>query len=214
MPSSRPAQLLLVRHGETTWNGAGRIQGQRDSPLTARGVAQARAVGARLARERIGALYSSDLGRAQETAREIAAATALPVRTEDHLRERSFGVLEGKTWDEIAREHPIDARLLCEDPFRPAPGGESLVQFRDRVEEALRRIAAEATAERVGIVTHGGVLGVLYRTAMGIPLDTPRTYTTPNGGVNQVRYVDGRWVIDRWADVEHLDAEETLEDVG
>jgi 2,3-bisphosphoglycerate-dependent phosphoglycerate mutase len=49
---------------------------------------------------------------------------------------------------------------------------------------------------------------------MGIPLDTPRTYTTPNGGVNQVRHVDGRWVIDRWADVEHLDAEETLEDAG
>jgi 2,3-bisphosphoglycerate-dependent phosphoglycerate mutase len=214
MRSSRPAQLLLVRHGETTWNGAGRIQAHRDSPLTARGVAQARAAGARLARERIGALYSSDLGRAQETAREIAAATALPVRTDVLLRERSFGVLEGQTWDEIARDHPIDARLLREDPFRPAPGGESLVQFRDRVAEALRRIAAAATAERVGIVTHGGVLGVLYRTAMGIPLDTPRTYTTPNGGLYQLRHVDGRWVIDRWADVEHLDALKTLEDAG
>ena len=213
MPSPRPAQLLVVRHGETTWNGAGRIQGHLDSPLTPRGVAQARAAGARLARERIGALYSSDLGRAQETAREIAAVTALPVRIDVHLRERSFGVLEGKTWDEIATEHPIDARLLREDPFRPAPRGESLAQFRDRVTEALRRIAEEASAERVGIVTHGGVLGVLYRTAMGLALDTPRTYTTPNGGVNHLRFVEGRWVIDRWADVEHL-ADEALDDSG
>ena len=69
---------------------------------------------------------------------------------------------------------------------------------------ALRNITQEAAAERVGIVTHGGVLGVLYRTAMGIPLDTPRTYTTPNAAVNHLRYVDGSWVIDRWADVDHL----------
>lgn len=213
MPSSRTVRVFLVRHGETTWNGAGRIQGFLDSPLTARGLAQARAVAARLAAEGIGALYSSDLGRARQTAREVAAATGLPVECDERLRERSFGALEGKTWDEIAKEHPIDARLLREDPFRPAPGGESLAGFRDRVAGALRRIATAAGAAPIAIVTHGGVLGIAYREAAGIPLEAPRTYETPNGAVNHLEYAGGRWSIVRWADVDHLPAS-ALDDVA
>jgi probable phosphoglycerate mutase len=212
MPS-RPVQLLVLRHGETTWNGAGRIQGFQDSPLTDRGLAQARAAGARLAAERPGALYCSDLGRALQTAREIAAATSLPLRPDAGLRERSFGVLEGKTWDEISRDHPVDARLLREDPFVPAPGGESLAQFRERVTGALRRIAAEAGTDRIAVVTHGGVLGVLYREACDIPLGAPRTYTTPNCALNHLEYAGGRWSIRRWAEVDHL-AADALDDVA
>jgi probable phosphoglycerate mutase len=213
MPPSRPVQLFVVRHGETTWNGAGRIQGSLDSPLTARGLAQARAAGARLAREQAGALYSSDLGRARSTARELAAATGLPIREDAGLRERSFGALEGRTWEEIALDHPIDARLLREDPHHPPPGGESFAGFRDRVLAAFRRIAAEAAAGRIAVVTHGGVLGVLYREAAGLPLDAPRTYTTPNGALNLLALDGDRWSIVRWADVEHLPAE-TLDDVA
>ena len=163
--ASPTTQLILVRHGETAWNGLGRIQGSLDSPLTRRGLAQARSVGARLARERIAALWASDLGRAQETAREVSAATALEIRTDAALRERFFGRLEGKTWDEIARDHPIDARLLKEDVHRPAPGGESLAQFRDRVTGALRRIAEAGGPGPVAVVTHGGVVGTSRRTA-------------------------------------------------
>ena len=212
MPN-RPVQLLLVRHGETTWNREGRIQGHLDSPLTERGLAQAQAAAARLARERIDALYSSDLGRAQETARHVAAATSLELRLDGGLRERSFGILEGKTWDEIARDHPDDARLLAEDPSHAMPGGESLVQFRDRVTDALRRLAREVGAGTIAVVTHGGVLGVLYRVAMGIPLDAPRTYETLNAGVNHFRFVDDRWSIVRWGDADHLEIDESLDDV-
>jgi probable phosphoglycerate mutase len=214
MPTRRPVQLIVVRHWETAWNGLGRIQGSLDSPLTARGHAQARAVAARLARERPAALHCSDLGRAQQTAREIASATALPIRTDAALRERAFGLLEGKTWDEIAEAHPIDARLLREDPHRPAPGGESLAQFRDRVTAALARIAASAETGPVAVVTHGGVLGILYREAMGIPLEAPRTYTTPNCALNRLSLDGGRWSIVRWGDVDHLEEEGALDDVG
>ena len=211
--SDRTVQLLLVRHGETTWNREGRIQGHLDSPLTERGLAQAQAAAARLARERLDALYSSDLGRAQETARQVAAATSLRVRLDGGLRERSFGILEGKTWDEIARDHPDDARLLAEDPSHAMPGGESLVQFRVRVTDALRRLAREVGAGTIAVVTHGGVLGVLYRVAMGIPLDAPRTYETLNAGVNHFRFVDDRWSIVRWGDADHLEIDESLDDV-
>jgi probable phosphoglycerate mutase len=197
--------LFIVRHGETEWNREGRIQGHRDSPLTERGLAQARAAAARLARERLDALYSSDLGRARETAREVVATTRLPVRLDAGLRERAFGVLEGKTWQEISREHPVDARLLAEDPSHPVPRGESLVQFRDRALGALRRIAVEAGGARVAVVTHGGVLSVLYRDALRIPLGAPRGWATMNAAVNHFAWEAERWRLVRWGDAEHLD---------
>jgi probable phosphoglycerate mutase len=205
--------LLIVRHGETAWNRAGRIQGHRDSPLTERGLAQARATAARLARERVDALYSSDLGRAQQTAREVAARTALPIRTDAGLRERAFGILEGKTWEEIARDHPDDARRITTDTSHAMAGGESLAAFRERVIGTFRRIAQEAGAGRIAVVTHGGVLGVLFREATGMPLDAPRTYTTLNAGVNHFRWADDRWSIVRWGDAEHLEGEAGLDDV-
>ena len=209
---NRGVELFIVRHGETEWNREGRIQGHRDSPLTARGLAQARAAAERLASERLEALYSSDLGRARRTASEIGALTALPVVLEPALRERSFGVHEGKTWDEIAREDPVRATLLKEDPAHPVPAGESLLQFRDRVVAALCRIAADARCARVAVVTHGGVLSVLYREAMGIPLEAPRTWTMLNAVVNHFRYSDDRWSVVRWGDAGHLGGGESLDD--
>lgn len=207
-----PVQLLVVRHGETTWNVEGRIQGHRDSPLTARGLEQARAAAARLAREGVEALYCSDLGRARQTADEVAAATALPVRLDEGLRERAFGIVEGRIWEEFRAEEPEQARRLLEDPAHAVPGGESLARFRDRVTEALRRISAEAGAARIAIVTHGGVLGVLYREAMGLPLDAPRTWETPNAGVNHFRREGTRWSVVRWGDAGHLaDARDDVE---
>src|SRR4030088_1814309 len=72
-----PSRLLLVRHGESTWNAARRIQGQLDPPLTERGAAQARALSERLTGRRLAALYSSDLARTWETAEPIAAAVGM-----------------------------------------------------------------------------------------------------------------------------------------
>jgi 2,3-bisphosphoglycerate-dependent phosphoglycerate mutase len=204
--------FLVVRHGETAWNREGRIQGQGDSPLSERGVKQARAVAERLARERLVAIYSSNLGRARETARHVAAATGLAVRFDAGLRERGFGILEGSTWDEIGRDHPEAARSLREDPAYVIPRGESLEGFRDRVLVALDRIARGAPTGPVAVVTHGGVLGVLYREAMAIPLGAPRTYTTENAGINHFHYESGRWRVVSWADADHLDGTGSLDD--
>ena len=204
--------LFIVRHGETEWNREGRIQGHRDSPLTARGVEQARAAALRLASERPDALYSSDLGRARQTAKEVALITGLPVVYDAGLRERAFGVHEGKTWDEIATQHPVDALLLKEDPEHQVPAGESLARFRDRAIEALRRIARDPRMARVAVVTHGGVLSVLHREAMGIPLGAPRTWATMNAVVNHFRYVEDRWAVVRWGDADHLPRGESLDD--
>jgi probable phosphoglycerate mutase len=206
-------ELIVVRHGETTWNREGRIQGQGDSPLSERGLAQAQAVAARLSRERVDALYSSDLGRARETARHLAASTGLEVRLEPGLRERAFGILEGKTWNEVGRDNPQSPMKMVEDPAYLVPGGESMVEFRDRVRAALGRIALDTIGKTIAIVTHGGVLGLLYREAMAQSLAEPRGYTTLNAVLNHFRYQAGRLTLVRWGDAEHLGEEESLDDV-
>src|SRR6202011_4991037 len=99
MPGT-PVRLLLVRHGETEFNVSGRWQGQGNSPLTERGLAQARELGRALAPESIAAVYSSDLGRAVQTAQEVAVLHGLEVQVDPHLREFDVGGWTGKSGDE------------------------------------------------------------------------------------------------------------------
>jgi probable phosphoglycerate mutase len=203
------ACVILIRHGETEWNRAGRIQGYHaDSPLTATGREQARALAERLAREGIDALFSSDAGRTRETAEPIGTATRLPVIYEKALRERNYGVFEGRSFTEIEVEFPIEfEKLRTRNPHYAPPSGESAAQFRDRVITVLEIVAARAEGRCVAVVTHGGVLGVLYRQAMNLPLEAKRSYSLANAGLNHFRFVDGRWRLDAWGDVAHLPAE-------
>ncbi len=203
------ARVLLIRHGETQWNREGRVQGYHaDSPLTEAGRGQARALAARLARERVDALYASDTGRATETASPIGAATGLRIIHDAALRERNYGAFEGRTFAEVERDFPEEYETFrTRDPHYAPPGGESAAQFRDRVMAALERIAAEAAGKRVAVVTHGGVLGIAYRHAMDLPLEARHGYSLANASLNHFRCVDRRWLLEAWGDVAHLPAE-------
>ena len=119
-----------------------------------------------------------------------------------------YGAFEGRTFVEVGRDFPAEyERFRTRDPHYAPPGGESAAQFRDRVMGALERIAAEAAGKRVAVVTHGGVLGIAYRHAMGIPLEARSGHSLANASLNHVRRVDGRWLIEAWGDVAHLPAE-------
>jgi probable phosphoglycerate mutase len=198
--------FLLVRHGETLWNRAGRLQGWQDSPLSDAGRAQADALAARLALERIDLLVASDLGRARETAAPIATRLGLDMELDAGLRERCYGDLEGLTWPEIERGYPeAYARLLARDPDYVVPGGESGAQFHRRVVAAIERLAqARPAGAAISVVTHGGVLGIVYRHSMAIPLEMPRTFGIPNAGVNRVRIAGDRWSVEAWGETTHL----------
>jgi probable phosphoglycerate mutase len=202
-------RILLIRHGETEWNREGRVQGYHaDSPLTETGREQVRALAERLAREGIDALHSSDAGRTRDTADPIGMATRLPVVHDKALRERNYGVFEGRTFAEVEREFPAEyERFRTRDSGYVPPGGESATQFRDRVMAALERIAAEASGTRVAVVTHGGVLGIAYRNAMAVALDARRGYSLANASLNHFRFAAGCWRLDAWGDVAHLPAE-------
>lgn len=206
--------LVLVRHGETMWNRAGRVQGTTDSPLSPLGRAQAQAVGAAIAAG-VEVLVSSDLGRAHDTARAIAAAEGtLAIQLDQRLRERCYGVLEGHTWVEVEQKFPESwLRMTARDPDYAPPDGESARAFRDRVMDALHDIARLHQGRRVAIVTHGGVIGVLYRHVMNIPLDSRREYALLNASINRFRRVTDRWFLDVWGDVSHLEGIEGADEI-
>ena len=202
------ARVVLIRHGETEWNREGRIQGYHaDSPLTASGHAQAHLLAERLASEAFDALHSSDAGRTRQTATPICAATGLEVVYDATLRERNYGLFEGRTYREVEREYPeAFQKFRTRDPYYVPPNGESAVQFRDRVVAALERIA-EGAAGGVAVITHGGVLGMMYRHVTGTPLDSKRSYSLHNASINRFLYSDKRWSIEIWGDIAHLPAD-------
>lgn len=202
-------ELILIRHGETDWNRELRFQGHIDVPLNDMGHEQARRLGLRLADEPVQQLISSDLMRAQQTAAPAARQLELEIVTTVSLREQNFGVVEGMRADEIQALHPRaweDWLKFRED--HAMPEGESARQFHARVIEALGRIATAHVGQKLLVVTHGGVLDMVWRTARGLGLNGPRQSDIPNAGFNRIRIADATQpelieIVD-WADTRHL----------
>jgi 2,3-bisphosphoglycerate-dependent phosphoglycerate mutase len=207
-------RIIAVRHGETAWNVAARIQGQLDIGLNDTGRWQAKRVSEALAAEEISAVYSSDLGRAHETAQSIAEAAGIPVVPEEGLRERSFGMFEGKTFDEIHQTWPDHAHNWRKriPEWQPPEGGESLLQLRERVTRTIQALAARHPGELIVVVAHGGVLDTLYRVATGQDVNSPRTWELPNGAINRLLWTPEGFTLVGWSDTQHLDHEEAADD--
>lgn len=202
-------RIIAVRHGETAWNVDARIQGQMDIGLNDKGRNQARRVGKALAGEAISAVYSSDLGRAHQTAQAIADVAGIAVVPHTGLRERGFGMFEGKTFDEIHAtwpDHASDWRKRTPD-WEPPQGGESLLQLRARVTGTVETLAARHPGQQIVMVAHGGVLDALYRVATGQEVNSPRTWQLPNGAINRLLWTPEGFTLICWSDTQHLDHE-------
>jgi len=201
-------RVIVVRHGETAWNIEKRWQGHLDSPLTPKGMSQARGLSRRLIDQRFNALYSSDLGRACRTAEIISAATGHGAVLDARLRERNLGVFQGLTSEEIRAHHPeAYERYRARDPDHVPPGGESLRHQVERNLFCFEELAQKHFGEAIAAVTHGGVLSGLFRHVLSIPLDAPRRFEFPNGSLNVFTYGDGYWTLQTWGDISHLDGE-------
>jgi probable phosphoglycerate mutase len=206
MTELRMTELILIRHGQTELNRGPFFQGQIDVPLNATGLAQAERLGERLAGEPIDAMACSDLLRTRQTAAPAASRLALAPLHESALREQRFGLFEGRSFDDVAERWPdaFTAWLQHDPEFALPGGGESVVRFHGRVLDALRAIAGRHPGRRIAVITHGGVLDMVWRTARGLPLSGPRTCPIPNAGLNRVA-IDGDAVrIIDWADDAHV----------
>jgi 2,3-bisphosphoglycerate-dependent phosphoglycerate mutase len=206
-------RFIVIRHGETEWNVAARIQGQGDSALTAAGVAQARALARRLATQEFDILVASDLGRALDTARHVGVACGHAVRLDARFRERNFGAGEGMTYEEIDRAYPdAFSRVREVDPDYVIPGGESRRQLHERVRAGFEALAAEHPGKTIVVVTHGGVLATFYRHVNGIELRTPHRIPITNASCNLLAFDGERWTIETWSDTAHLEGAEPFEE--
>jgi probable phosphoglycerate mutase len=205
--------LTLVRHGETEWNAAGRIQGHLDIPLSDTGLTQAAALGRRLGGEAFDAILSSDLERALQTARPIVRHSGQTILSDPRLRERHLGVLQGLTGEEAAIRQPhawgaFKARI----PEAALEGGETFGEFSRRVVGLIEELLRTHTGSGLLLVTHGGVLDAAYRHATGMPLNAPRDFPIFNASVNVLRHRDNLWTVESWGDVSHLPRELAMDD--
>ncbi|MBK8317867.1 MAG: histidine phosphatase family protein [Betaproteobacteria bacterium] len=207
IPTNAVTRLCLVRHGETEWNAARRIQGQIDIGLNETGLRQAEAAGRWLKTAGIMALYSSDLKRARTTAEAIGRALGLVPVLVPEMRERRYGTFEGLTYDEAKAKYPEGyAAFEGRNADYSFENGESLHAMFERVTSRLKEIAAAHAGQNVVVVLHGGVLDIINRFARGNSLEAPRDFLIPNAGLNWIAAVDGKWHIETWGETAHLEA--------
>jgi probable phosphoglycerate mutase len=203
-----PTRIVAIRHGETDWNVGTRIQGQLDIALNDTGRWQALRLARALGEEQFGAIYSSDLARAWETARALSSVTGVPDTAETGLRERCFGVFQGLTFAEIEQHWPEQAlRWRKRDPEFGPEGGERLLDFYERCTAAVACLAKKHEGQSIAIVAHGGVMDCLYRAAARVDLRAARTWQLGNASINRLLHTPAGFTLVGWADNFHLEAD-------
>lgn len=198
-------RVCFIRHGETDWNVEKRIQGHTDISLNETGRAQALAMAFNAAHQRFQAIYSSDLKRAHETAQLLAQREDQEVRLLPQFRERHYGLFQGITADEGAVRHPqAYAHYVARDLDYDFETGEPLRLFADRVADGIDWLVRHHSGQTIAVVSHSGVLDVIYRRATGRPLHTPRDFVIPNCALNWFHFDGQGWHLEAWADRHYL----------
>ncbi|URQ61436.1 2,3-diphosphoglycerate-dependent phosphoglycerate mutase GpmB [Pantoea alhagi] len=204
-------QVYLVRHGETVWNAARRIQGQSDSALTEKGERQARQVGERVKSLGITHVISSDLGRTRRTAEIIADICGCSVTLDARLRELNMGVLEQRPIDTLSAEEEGWRRTLVNGTENGRiPEGESMTELAERMHQALNACLELPAGSRPLLVSHGMALGVLVSTLLGLPAHAERRLRLRNCSLSRVDHQQSAWLASGWVvetagDISHLD---------
>jgi len=197
-------RILLIRHGQTDWNLEERWQGSVDVPLNAEGIAQARAVAARLRKEKVTAVYCSDLTRAKMTADVIAAGHGLTAHLDPRWRELHLGVLQGLTYHEISARYPDELEKMRVDYMGYVmPQGESRLSMQKRSYESLMEIVEREPEHSLSvIVSHGGTIRVLLLRLF--PAEAVEKRSISNTSVTTIETDGHTWRLIKFADTSHL----------
>lgn len=167
-------RLVLLRHGQTEYNAAGRMQGHLDTDLTDLGRRQADLAARELATLRPHRIVTSDLRRAHDTARALGTHAEVPVETDPRLRETHLGDWQGLSHTDIDASSPgIREAWRSDSEFRP-PGGESRLDVAARARPLVEELLSDAawTADPVVLVAHGGTIAALTASLLGLPVDS------------------------------------------
>ena len=205
--------MYAVRHGETVWNRAGKMQGWHDSPLTELGISQAKATAQGMEGRGVEQIYVSDLKRAIDTANIIAEVIQVDVKIDKRLRERNMGEMEGLTHRMYGELYPEKLeQYLKDDPSWAIPGGESLIDRCERCVSAANDICSRHKGQTILIVGHGGVLSSFIQHTVGLDLSQPRCYSLFNACISRFTIDNHKWVLDTWGDISHMKHLEVMDD--
>lgn len=188
-------RVILIRHGLTEWNNAGRYQGQSNTDLSKEGYNQAKLLAENFPVENVDCIYSSDLKRAFATAEAIARKFEFKVITDRAFRELDFGDWEGLTYEEINKVWPEEISNFFGAPENLSiPNGETFTQLAERSINRLKEIIAENIGKTVVVVAHGAVIRSMLATLMHIPLRYLWSLRQDNTAVNVLRF-DGDYIM-------------------
>jgi len=201
-------KLILVRHSESTWNRLKKVQGARNPRLSEKGKKQAQLLAQRFKEMRFDAVYSSHLSRAYETA-EILTNSNICIL--EDLQEIKLGVWEGKTINQVNKEYKELSRQWYQEPLGvKIPGGETILEFRERIVQAFDRIKAQHQNQEVLVVTHGGVITVYLAHLLEMNLNKVWSITVKNSSITLLNFYKNIPYVLLFNDTCHLDFDEDL----
>lgn len=200
-------KLFIVRHGETMWNLEGRTQGHGNSELTDLGKRQARALGKKLRKKGINLIYSSDLKRANDTAKIIGHTLGIEeVHVDEGLKEMCFGEWEGKTIDHIKENYEEVYKLWRSNPDKALlPGGEKLEDVQERLMDSLKNINESHEDKNILIVSHGISVKIILLTLLNSSLANLYGIRQDNTALNIVEMRSYGPVVCSMNDISHLE---------
>jgi len=198
--------ILLVRHGESVWNKEQRIQGRKDPGLSEKGRRQAKALGRRLKKEKVGIIYTSGLKRCVQTARAIAKETGAGVKVSPGIEEIILGDWQGRTVEEVKKIYPKIYKAWLKAPSRAnIPGWEGIARFTKRVDNTFKSILSGNPASCICVVTHLGVITAYLSRALDADFDLLfKSMRVDNCGISKISNEDGRSIIQFINDTRHL----------
>lgn len=199
-------RIILVRHGQTEWNRIERFRGRADVPLNRTGMAQARAVGDRLARQLPAAVYSSPLSRAVVTAEQIARPHGLIAQPHGGLIDIDYGLWQGLTPRQVGERWPqeLDAWYNAPQTVR-IPGGETLQVVRERGMSTVRTLAREHPDSSIVLVAHTVMNRLILLGVLGLGNERFWNLGQEPCAINRFTVRDGEFTVVSLNDTSHLE---------
>jgi alpha-ribazole phosphatase/probable phosphoglycerate mutase len=189
-------KVLLIRHGETEGAESRRYKGHIDVPLSRNGIEEMKRLADFINSYALSAVYCSDLNRARKSAEIIADPYGITPVTVRDLRERSFGIWEGMSFDEIQEKYPQEFNAWAGNPLKFKPmQGESTIEVESRALHIFNEILEKHCGESIAIVSHGGINRVILCHVLGIPLENIFRIEQDFGALNIIEFHDSNPVV-------------------
>ncbi len=203
--------FYIVRHGQTNWNILGKTQGHGNSDLTESGESQARELADSMINYPIDRIYSSDLGRAVQTAQIIGEKINIEVKKTKNLREMGFGVWEGLLIDEIKKCHPKTYDIWRNEPHLVnIEQGENLHIIKERIDKFIKEINEKYDNKHILLVSHSVTVRVMLLSFLNSGMENIYRIKQDNTALNIVEYRDYGPIIIKMNDTTHLKNNEKI----